>query len=80
MKYFYSLPSQSLDYDTCINSVLVDEERTKGFQFVRKKDMARWLVVLITGVLTAIVACSIDISIESLSSFKYQWLKECILW
>ncbi|XP_042861796.1 H(+)/Cl(-) exchange transporter 7-like isoform X2 [Penaeus japonicus] len=67
---------ESLDYDTCINSVWLDEERTKGYTFVVKKDAARWLVVLITGVLTALVACAIDITIEFLSKFKYSWLKQ----
>ncbi|XP_069998850.1 H(+)/Cl(-) exchange transporter 7 isoform X2 [Penaeus vannamei] len=67
---------ESLDYDTCINSVWLDEERTKGYTFIVKKDAARWLVVLITGVLTALVACAIDITIEWLSKFKYSWLKQ----
>ena len=44
-----------------------------------KKDVARWLVVLVVAVLTALVGCSIDIAIESLSKFKYTWLKTCIL-
>lgn len=44
-----------------------------------KKDVARWLVVLVTAVLTALVACGIDIAIESLSKFKYTWLQTCIL-
>ncbi|KAK7079399.1 hypothetical protein SK128_022411 [Halocaridina rubra] len=70
---------ESLDYDTCINSTLLDEERKKGYTFVVKKDIARWVVVMVVGILTAIVACLIDISIESLSKYKYTWLKKCIL-
>ncbi|XP_076030012.1 chloride channel protein 7 isoform X4 [Oratosquilla oratoria] len=66
---------ESLDYDTCINSVWLDEERTRGYKFITKKDAARWLVVMITGILTALVACVIDITIESLSKFKYTWLQ-----
>ncbi|XP_063859826.1 H(+)/Cl(-) exchange transporter 7-like isoform X3 [Scylla paramamosain] len=66
---------ESLDYDTCVNAAWLDEERTKGYTFVVKKDVARWLVVLVTAVLTALVGCCIDITIESLSKFKYTWLK-----
>ncbi|CAL4117426.1 unnamed protein product, partial [Meganyctiphanes norvegica] len=65
---------ESLDYDTCMNSVLLDEERTKGYTFVIKKDMMRWLVVFFVGTFTALVACGIDITIESLSKFKYSLL------
>ncbi|KAK8748105.1 hypothetical protein OTU49_016319 [Cherax quadricarinatus] len=65
-----------MDYETCINSAWLDEERTKGYTFVVKKDVARWLVVLLTAILTALIACVIDITIESLSAFKYTWLKQ----
>ncbi|XP_045599780.1 H(+)/Cl(-) exchange transporter 7 isoform X2 [Procambarus clarkii] len=67
---------ESLDYEICVNSAWLDEERTKGYTFVVKKDVARWLVVLLTAVLTALIACVIDITIESLSKFKYTWLKQ----
>ncbi|XP_050723076.1 H(+)/Cl(-) exchange transporter 7-like isoform X2 [Eriocheir sinensis] len=66
---------ESLDYDTCVNSAWLDEERKKGYTFVVKKDVARWLVVLVTAVLTALIACGIDIAIESLSKYKYTWLQ-----
>ncbi|XP_050709734.1 uncharacterized protein LOC126994464 [Eriocheir sinensis] len=67
--------TQSLDYDTCVNSAWLDEERTQCYTFVVKKDAARWLVVL----LTVLVVCGIDIAIKSLSKCKYSWLQMCIL-
>ncbi|XP_042209017.1 H(+)/Cl(-) exchange transporter 7-like isoform X2 [Homarus americanus] len=67
---------ESLDYDTCVNSAWLDEERTMGYKYVVKKDVARWLVVLLTAVLTALVACVIDMAIECLSGYKYTWLKQ----
>ncbi|XP_068221966.1 H(+)/Cl(-) exchange transporter 7 isoform X2 [Palaemon carinicauda] len=66
---------ESLDYDTNVNSVLLDEERKNGYPFVMKKDAMRWLVVMVIGILTALVACVIDICIRELSKFKYHWLK-----
>ena len=64
-----------MDYDACINSVLLDEQRTKGIYYVRKKDIARWFVVLMIGILTALVACAIDGSIERLSFYKFSYLQ-----
>lgn len=67
---------ESLDYDTNVNSAWLDEERKKGYPFVMKKDAMRWLVVMMIGILTALLACVIDICIRELSKFKYSWLKK----
>ncbi len=64
-----------MDYDVCENTLLVDEERTKGYQFIYKKDLARWLIMALIGVITALIACSIDITIEEVSNIKYAMLK-----
>jgi len=70
---------QSLDYDICENHLLLEEERTKGYKFIVKKNLARWMIFLLIGMLTALIACIIDITIEELSSVKYKSLKHCIL-
>lgn len=44
-----------------------------------KKNVARWLIFLIIGVLTALIGVFIDIIIEELSVIKYKGLKKCIL-
>lgn len=59
--------------------MLLDEERTRGYKFIVQKNLARWLIFLLIGVITAIIACVIDISIEELSSIKYYGLKKCII-
>jgi len=73
---------ESLDYDTNYNSVLLDEIRIRGYKFVMQKDIQRWLIMLCVGVLTALVACSIDISIEMLAKVKYgllrEWTDHCV--
>jgi len=71
---------QSLDYDTCENHLLLEEERTKGYKFVVKKNLARWLIFLLIGMLTALIACIIDITVEELSHIKFKSLKHCILY
>lgn len=70
---------QSLDYDTCENHLLLDEERKKGYKFIIRKSIARWFVFLLIGACTALIACVIDISIEELSILKYRSLSKCIL-
>lgn len=73
---------QSLDYDPCENNLLQDEERKKGYMFVVKKNIARWFIFLVIGILTALIASFIDISIEQLSNLKYGYLtkrKNCFL-
>ena len=41
--------------------------------------MARWFVMLLIGMSTAVVATIIDIAISSLSDWKYGLVGECIL-
>ncbi|XP_067006232.2 H(+)/Cl(-) exchange transporter 7 [Anabrus simplex] len=66
---------ESLDYDICENHLALDEERSKGYRFEVKKNLARWIIFLLIGVLTALIACFIDITIEQLSDVKYRGLK-----
>ncbi|CAG7629207.1 unnamed protein product [Allacma fusca] len=81
--HLLSAKYESLDYDVCENTLLIDEERTKGFRFIQRKDLYRWVIMIFIGVITALIACAIDITIEEISSIKYSTLKtevdECIL-
>lgn len=54
-----------------------NEERTKGYKFLVKKRFARWVVFFFIGVITALIACCIDIAIEELSAIKFYYLKHC---
>merc|ERR1719427_2184915 len=67
---------ESLDYDTNFNSLLLDEIRIRGYKFVMRKDIQRWLIMFSVGILTALVACAIDISIEVLAKVKYGVLRQ----
>lgn len=69
---------ESLDYDICENHLLLEEERTKGYKFVVKKNLARWLIFLLIGMLTALIACIIDITVEELSDIKFKNLKHYV--
>ncbi|XP_015117389.1 H(+)/Cl(-) exchange transporter 7 isoform X2 [Diachasma alloeum] len=69
---------RSLDYDLCENHLLQDEERKKGYKYVVRKNFARWFIFLLIGILTALIACFVDISIEELSAVKYGALKSYV--
>ncbi|XP_026751549.2 H(+)/Cl(-) exchange transporter 7 [Galleria mellonella] len=69
---------ESLDYDTCENHLLLDEERKRGYPFIVKKDMARWFIILLIGAITALIAFIIDICIEEFSNIKYKELKKSV--
>ncbi|XP_059485794.1 H(+)/Cl(-) exchange transporter 7 [Neocloeon triangulifer] len=69
---------ESLDYDICENRLMQNEERTKGYKFVVKKRFARWIVFFFIGVVTALIACCIDIAIEELSHYKFYYMKHFV--
>ncbi|XP_017769929.1 PREDICTED: H(+)/Cl(-) exchange transporter 7 [Nicrophorus vespilloides] len=69
---------ESLDYDTCENYLLLDEERKKGYKFIVRKITAKWTIFLFIGMITALIACLIDISIDTLCQLKYGFLSDYV--
>ncbi|XP_017797738.1 PREDICTED: H(+)/Cl(-) exchange transporter 7 [Habropoda laboriosa] len=72
---FLSTNYESLDYDPCENHLFQDEERSKGYKFVVKKNFARWFIFLLIGICTALIASFVNITIEILTNYKYGYLK-----
>lgn len=68
---------ESLDYDTVENYLLLDEEQKKGYKFIVRKLIAKWIIFLLIGMITALIACVIDVLIDSLCSLKYEHLQFC---
>ncbi|XP_061426105.1 H(+)/Cl(-) exchange transporter 7 isoform X1 [Lethenteron reissneri] len=69
---------ESLDYDNCENQLFLEEEHNLGVQRAKFMEAGRWTVCMAIGILTALVACVIDIAIEQLAGLKYQILKQYI--
>uniref|UniRef100_A0A336KZX9 Chloride channel protein n=1 Tax=Culicoides sonorensis TaxID=179676 RepID=A0A336KZX9_CULSO len=69
---------ESLDYDVCENVLWERERRAKVSKLSVKKDVSRWFIFLLIGVLTALVASTIDIVIEEVSLVKYGFLKKLV--
>ncbi|XP_070580621.1 H(+)/Cl(-) exchange transporter 7-like [Ptychodera flava] len=66
---------ESLDYDHVENTLFIQEEGLKSARVVQCMQLKRWIVMLLIGVLTALVACFINICIDQLSSFKYSTIR-----
>ncbi|XP_039289878.1 H(+)/Cl(-) exchange transporter 7 isoform X2 [Nilaparvata lugens] len=79
---FISSKYESLDYDTCENQLLVDEENTRGYPYIIQTDVARWFVFFLIGFLSAGIGVFLDIAISQIADFKYGVLKhymdECV--
>ncbi|XP_050432472.1 H(+)/Cl(-) exchange transporter 7-like [Adelges cooleyi] len=69
---------ESLDYEVVENYIYRDEERKKGYKFVVKKNFARWVTFFWIGLFTATIGIIIDISIEVISTFKFDHVKKSI--
>ncbi|XP_063223431.1 H(+)/Cl(-) exchange transporter 7 [Bacillus rossius redtenbacheri] len=69
---------ESLDYDICENHLLLDEERSKGYKFILKKNLARWFIFWLIGVITALIGCCIDVAVEEAAGFKFKNLKNYV--
>lgn len=61
------------------NHLFIEEERQSGYSFYIKKNVARWFIFLLIGVVTAIIGVLIDIAIDVISNYKYSLIKKRIL-
>ncbi|XP_050394865.2 H(+)/Cl(-) exchange transporter 7 [Patella vulgata] len=69
---------ESLDYDICENSLYLKEEKKKTTQEIIRKEIARWFVSLLIGVLTGLIACFIDYMIDICSGVKYDYVRKYV--
>lgn len=69
---------ESLDYDICENVLWQVDQKKVTSRFTLRKDIARWIIFIKIGIITACIACSIDIVIEEFSRLKYKFLKQSV--
>ncbi|XP_017782655.1 PREDICTED: H(+)/Cl(-) exchange transporter 7-like [Nicrophorus vespilloides] len=65
---------ESLDYDKMENDVLVNAEEREGYKYFVHKNIMQWVVFLLTGILTAAIASTVDIAIVEVCKVKYYLL------
>ncbi|KAK2142066.1 hypothetical protein LSH36_1000g00029 [Paralvinella palmiformis] len=70
----------SQDYDQCENKLFMEEQENERSLKVRRKWMARWIVNLLTGIGTALVATVIEIGIEYVAHYKFWLLRKLVVW
>jgi chloride channel 7 len=66
---------ESLDYDLCENMLYLSEQKHSSYSKVNNTEILRWIVIFFIGLLTALTACIIVISVEVLSRYKYETLR-----
>ncbi|KAM6423776.1 H(+)/Cl(-) exchange transporter 7 isoform 2-T2 [Liasis olivaceus] len=66
---------QSLDYDNCENQLFLEEEKRINHTAFRTVEIQRWFICAMIGILTGLVACFIDIMVETLAGLKYKLVK-----
>ena len=49
------------------------------FQWIIKREFARWLVMALIGILTGCIASVIDIAVKYTAELKFTYIKHCIL-
>ncbi|PAA83097.1 hypothetical protein BOX15_Mlig012289g1 [Macrostomum lignano] len=69
---------ESLDYDTCENSLWAAEDQSRTVWDLRRIELCRWLVHLLIGVVTGAIAFFIDVCIEQLAKVKYRYMKSML--
>lgn len=70
---------QSLDYEVCENTLFQEEQRKrKRDRYSLRTHIIRWIIFILIGIITALIACTINIVIEELSELKYKFLKACM--
>ncbi|XP_058012852.1 H(+)/Cl(-) exchange transporter 7 [Ahaetulla prasina] len=70
-----SLKYESLDYDNCENQLFLEEEKRINHTAFRTVEIQRWFICAMIGILTGLVACFIDITVETLAGLKYKLVK-----
>ncbi|OXB81821.1 UNVERIFIED_CONTAM: hypothetical protein H355_015018 [Colinus virginianus] len=71
-----SLKYESLDYDNSENQLFLEEERRINHAAFRTVEIKHWVMCAMTGILTGLVACFIDIVVENLAGLKYRVVKD----
>ena len=72
---YLSSKYESLDYDQIENMLFLDEKKRIPYSRVRMTEILRWTIIFFIGLLTALTAVLITVSVEILSKYKYQTLQ-----
>lgn len=67
---------ESLDYEICENELWQKQIIEEQYSLV-KQDFMRWILFIAIGIVTALVACFVDVLIEIFSDLKYAYLQKC---
>ncbi|XP_065220232.1 H(+)/Cl(-) exchange transporter 7-like isoform X2 [Planococcus citri] len=66
---------ESLDYDVWENDILVKEEQSNGYHVILRTNIIRWMLYLLTGLITGMIAVAIDYVVDHLFAWKARILQ-----
>ncbi|KAL4241084.1 H(+)/Cl(-) exchange transporter 7 [Mactra antiquata] len=69
---------ESLDYDECENDVNIKDEARHGPKWIIKREIARWFVMAMIGIITGLIASVIDVAVEYTSDLKFTYVKHYV--
>lgn len=69
---------ESLDYDMIYNLIELNEKGNENSSFAYRKNIARWIVMLLVGFCTGLVAVAIDFMVDKISTAKYSLIAQKI--
>ncbi|KAL3877294.1 hypothetical protein ACJMK2_035024 [Sinanodonta woodiana] len=69
---------ESLDYDICENEIYQKDEKQRITKWQIRKELARWFIMGMIGIVTGLVATLIDVCVQVTSKAKFDYIKEYI--
>ncbi|XP_052263703.1 H(+)/Cl(-) exchange transporter 7-like isoform X2 [Dreissena polymorpha] len=69
---------ESLDYDVCENQIHLKDKQLHSTRWVLKRELARWFIMGMIGIITGLIASLIDVSVEKISELKFSFIKKYV--
>lgn len=69
---------ESLDYEADENEISQLEEKRLGYRHKHQLILIKWLIMMMIGVITGLIAVFVDFSVKKLSSMKLNYVQNSL--
>ncbi|CAF0877320.1 unnamed protein product [Rotaria sordida] len=66
---------ESLDYECDESEIAHMEEKRLGYQHTRRIVVLKWLIMLLIGICTGLIAVFVDFTVKNLTKFKFSYVQ-----
>ncbi|CAF3399220.1 unnamed protein product [Rotaria sp. Silwood1] len=66
---------ESLDYECDESEIAHMEEKRLGYQHARRLIILKWLIMLLIGICTGLIAVFVDFTVKNLTKFKFSYVQ-----